>query len=48
VPLELYFKGPWVKLSFAVGRGRKVHDKRHALREKDDKRDVARELKERR
>ena len=48
VPLELYFKGPWVKLSFAVGRGRKVHDKRHALREKDDKREVARELKERR
>ena len=48
VPLELYFKGPWVKLIFAVGRGRKVHDKRHALREKDDKREVARELKGRR
>jgi SsrA-binding protein len=45
VPLELYFQGPWVKLSFAVGRGRKVHDKRHALREKDDKREVARALR---
>ncbi len=48
VPLELYFKGPWVKLIFAVGKGRKLHDKRHVLREKEDKREVARELKERR
>ena len=48
VPLELYFKGTWIKLAFAVGRGRKLHDKRHALREKDDKREVQRELRERR
>lgn len=45
VPLKLYFKGAWVKLEVGLARGRKSHDKRHALKEKQDKRDIARALR---
>lgn len=40
IPLRFYFKGPRIKLELAVARGKKSHDKRHALREKADKRDM--------
>jgi SsrA-binding protein len=40
VPLELYFKGSWVKLAIAVGRGRKSHDKREYLKKKEDRREM--------
>ena len=48
VPLELYFKGPWVKLEIALARGRKVHDKREYLKKKQDRREMRerRDLKE--
>lgn len=45
VPIQLYFKGPWCKLEIAVGRGRQQHDKRHALREQQDKREAQRALR---
>jgi SsrA-binding protein len=45
VPLQMYFLGPWVKLEFAVGRGKKLHDKREALREKEDKREASRAIR---
>lgn len=45
VPLQLYFLGPWCKLEFALGRGRKLHDKRHALREKEDRKETQRALR---
>lgn len=47
VPLRLLFDGPWVKLEFAVGRGRKHHDKREAVREREDKREIARAMSRR-
>ena len=47
VPLKLYFSGPWVKLEVGVCRGRKRHDKRHALKERQDRRDVQRALRHR-
>lgn len=47
VPVQLYFKGPWVKLEVALGRGRKVHDKRASLREADDRREMDRALRRR-
>ncbi len=47
VPLALLLDGPWIKLQIAIGRGRKLHDKRHALREADDKREMARALSQR-
>lgn len=45
VPVQLYFQGPWAKLEIAVGRGRKLHDKRQAAREADDKREIARAMR---
>lgn len=42
VPLRLYFKGGRAKLEIGLGRGKKLHDKRQALREKQDKREAER------
>lgn len=48
VPLTLYFKGPLVKLSIALARGRKLHDKREREREKTDLREMDRAASRRR
>ena len=45
VPLQLYFLGPWVKLEFAVGRGKKLHDKRASIREREDEREARRAIR---
>ncbi len=45
IPLQLYFLGPWCKLEFALGRGMKLHDKRHALRAAEDKKETRRALR---
>ncbi len=45
VALKLYFKGPWVKVEIGLGRGRKRHDKRQALKERTDSRDMARAMR---
>jgi SsrA-binding protein len=42
VPLKLFFSGPWVKVELGLGKGRKLHDKRQALKEKQDRRDMDR------
>lgn len=46
IPLRMFLseKG-WIKLEFAFAVGKKLHDKRHDLKEKDDKRDMDRALK---
>lgn len=43
IPTKLFLseKG-WVKLNIAVARGKKNYDKRHSLKDKDAKRDLAR------
>ena len=45
VPLKLFFspKG-WAKLEIAMAKGRKLHDKRAAIKERDIDRDTQREL----
>jgi len=48
VPLALYFKGSLVKLTLALARGRKMHDKRDREREKTDRRDIDRAMSRRR
>jgi len=48
VPLDLYFKRGFAKVTLGVCRGRKKHDKREALKKKSDQRDMARQLSERR
>lgn len=47
VPLSLYLKNTKVKVNLGVVRGKKDYDKRDAMLEKDAKRDMARQLKER-
>jgi SsrA-binding protein len=48
VPLALYFKGSLVKLTIALVRGRKLHDKRERERERTDRRDIDRAMSRRR
>ena len=45
VPIALYNKGRRLKLSFALARGKKKHDKRETIKEREAKRKVARVLK---
>jgi SsrA-binding protein len=47
IPLKLYLKRGWVKVSIALARGKKVHDKRESLKQKQDKRDIERAMKTR-
>ncbi len=46
VPLELYFHRGLAKCKIALARGKKLHDKRASIHEKDTKRELARELKQ--
>ena len=42
VPLELYFKNGVAKVALALGKGKKLHDKRDTERSKDAEREMAR------
>jgi len=42
VPVKVYLKGSRIKVEIALARGKKMHDKRHSLKERDAKRDMAR------
>lgn len=46
VPLSMYLKNGIVKLKIATAKGKKAHDKRAAIKEKEDKRRVQRAMKE--
>lgn len=45
VPIKLYFKGDHVKVGLALCRGKRVHDKRQAIRERTTKREMDRAMK---
>ena len=45
VPLKLYLKNGWVKLSVALARGKKNYDKRQTQAKKDAQRQMDRALK---
>lgn len=45
VPLKMYFKRGFVKVTIALGKGKKLHDKRESIKERDDKREMARATK---
>jgi SsrA-binding protein len=47
VPLELYFRNGVAKVTVALGRGKKQHDRREDLRKRDAEREVARALSHR-
>jgi SsrA-binding protein len=42
VPLKLYFSKGRAKLLIAIARGKKTHDKRHAIAERDARREMDR------
>lgn len=45
VPLRLYIRGGNAKLEIGVGRGKKAHDKRRSIAERDMRRELERESK---
>ncbi len=45
IPLSVYIKGRLAKMSIALCKGKKLHDKRQSLQEKDTKREIQRLLK---
>lgn len=47
VPLDIHFTRGIAKVSLALVKGKKLHDKRDALRERADRRDVERAFKNR-
>ena len=42
IPLKLYFSSGYAKLLIGVAKGKKTHDKRHAIAERDARREVER------
>ncbi|MEK7743836.1 MAG: SsrA-binding protein SmpB [Elusimicrobiota bacterium] len=45
IPLELYFKNGWAKISLALAKGKRGPDKRKDLRDKDLSREMQRSFK---
>jgi SsrA-binding protein len=47
IPTRLYLKGSRAKVEIALAKGKKLHDKRQTLAERESKRQMERALKER-
>jgi SsrA-binding protein len=47
VPLRLYFKAGRAKVEIGLARGRKMVDKRHAIREREERREMDRAIRDR-
>lgn len=47
VPLSMYFSRGVVKVKLAVGRGKKLHDKRETLKKKEAQREISRAMRAR-
>ena len=45
IPISLYSKGRYIKVSVAVARGKKVFDKRETIKNRDIDREIRREYK---
>lgn len=45
IPLSIYLQRGLVKCQIALARGKKMHDKRASIQEKDSRREIERELK---
>jgi len=44
VPLKVYFKRGIAKLEIGIGKGKKLHDKRHDIAERDTKRRMQKQI----
>ena len=47
IPLRLVLSNGWIKIHLAIGRGKKLYDKRESLKAKQVKRETQRALKDR-
>jgi SsrA-binding protein len=47
IPTRLYFSGGRAKVEIALAKGKELRDKREAIRERDQQREIERELKRR-
>ncbi|RME07231.1 MAG: SsrA-binding protein SmpB [Deltaproteobacteria bacterium] len=47
VPLEIYFKDGHAKVLLALGKGKKLYDKRETMRKREEKREIDRAVKQR-
>lgn len=45
IPLKMYFKSGWIKVSIGLAKGKKIHDKRESVKRRDDQRQMARAMK---
>jgi SsrA-binding protein len=45
IPLKMYLKRGWVKISIGLCKGKKIHDKREDMKRKQDQRDIQRAMK---
>lgn len=46
VPINLYFKGNFVKMQLGIGKGKKLFDKREDLKKREDERKMERYMKQ--
>ena len=47
IPISVYFKGSRVKVQVGLCKGKKLHDKRDSIAQRDAKRTIDRALKQR-
>jgi SsrA-binding protein len=45
IPLKVYFERCWVKVDLGLCKGKKIHDKRDSISERDNKRQLERAIK---
>ncbi len=45
IPLSIYFLRGWAKVELGICKGKKQHDKRQSIKEKEAKREIARRVK---
>jgi len=48
VPLAIYFKKGWAKCEIGLAVGKKLYDKRDSIKQRDQQRDIQREMNRRR
>jgi SsrA-binding protein len=47
VPTRVYFSGPRAKVELAIAKGKDAHDKRHSIKDREQRREIERALSER-
>jgi SsrA-binding protein len=45
IPLNVYLKGSLIKVELGLAKGKQTHDKKDAIKERDIRRDMDREVK---